>query len=177
MRLPPGNGQRRIDTTELEDTITADSPAARDVSKDDNTYMVRAVLSVNGTEIMSPAGVTATFSVDNVDDVAPVGPTAILLIEDVAGEIIPDEAGAYTVGGIVDDSVDAPVAMFTIQPTAAADTYASVRLVQTTEDGTVTEIDGEAGEMKVTVDVGALENAQYSFHAFGGGRCRQRADR
>ena len=154
-----------IDTTELEDTITADSPAARDVSKDDNTYTVRAVLSVNGTEIMSPAGVTATFSVDNVDDVAPVGPTAILLVEDVAGEIIPDEAGAYTVGGIVDDSVDAPVAMFTVQPTAAADTYASVRLVQTTEDGTVTEIDGEAGEMKVTVDVGALENAQYSFHA------------
>ena len=154
-----------IDTTELEDTITADSPAARDVSKDDNTYTVRAVLSVNGTEIMSPAGVTATFSVDNVDDVAPVGPTAILLVEDVAGEIIPDEAGAYTVGGIVDDSVNAPVATFTVQPTAAADTYASVRLVQTTEDGTVTEIDGEAGEMKVTVGVGALENAQYSFHA------------
>ena len=154
-----------IDTTELEDTITADSPAARDVSKDDNTYTVRAVLNVNGTEILSPAGVTATFSVDNVDDVAPVGPTAILLVEDVAGEIIPDEAGAYTVGGIVDDSVNAPVATFTLQPTAAADTYASVRLVQTTEDGTVTEIDGEAGEMKVTVDVGALENAQYSFHA------------
>ena len=154
-----------IDTTELEDTITADSPAARDVSKDDNTYTVRAVLSVNGTEILSPAGVTATFSVDNVDDVAPVGPTAILLVEDVAGEIIPDEAGAYTVGGIVDDSVNAPVATFTVQPTAAADTYASVRLVQTTEDGTVTDIDGEAGEMKITVDVGALENAQYSFHA------------
>ena len=154
-----------LDTTELEDTITADSPAARDVSKDDNTYTVRAVLSVNGTKIMSPAGVTATFSVDNVDDVAPVGPTAILLIEDVAGEILPDEAGAYTVGGIVDDSVDAPVATFTIQPTAAADTYASVRLVQTTEEGTVTDIDGEAGEMKITVDVGALENAQYSFHA------------
>ncbi len=154
-----------IDTTELEDTITADSPAARDVSKDDNTYTVRAVLSVNGTEIMSPAGVTATFSVDNVDDVAPVGPTAILLIEDVAGEIIPDEAGAYTVGGIVDDSVDTPVATFTLQPTAAADTYASVRLVQTAADGTVTNIDGEAGELKITVEVGALENAQYSFHA------------
>ena len=154
-----------IDTTELEDTITADSAAARDVSKDDNTYMVRAILSVNGTEIMSPAGVTATFSVDNVDDVAPLGPTAILLVEDAAGEIIPDEAGAYTVGGIVDDSVDAPVATFTIQPTAAADTYASVRLVQTAADGTVTEIDGETGEMAITVEVGAVENAQYGFHA------------
>ena len=154
-----------IDTTELEDTITADSAAARDVSKDDNTYMVRAILSVNGTEIMSPAGVTATFSVDNVDDVAPLGPTAILLVEDTAGEIIPDEAGAYTVGGIVDDSVDAPVATFTIQPTAAADTYDSVRLVQTTADGTVTEIDGETGEMAITVAVSALENAQYGFHA------------
>ena len=154
-----------IDTTELEDTITADSAAARDVSKDDNTYMVRAILSVNGTEIMSPAGVTATFSVDNVDDVAPLGPTAILLVEDAAGEITPDEAGAYTVGGIVDDSVDAPVATFTIQPTAAADTYASVKLVQTAADGTVTEIDGEAGELAIAVEVGAVENAQYGFHA------------
>ena len=154
-----------IDTTELEDTITADSAAARDVSKDDNTYMVRAILSVNGTEIMSPAGVTATFSVDNIDDVAPLGPTAILLVEDAAGEITPDEAGAYTVGGIVDDSVDAPVATFTIQPTAAADTYASVKLVQTAADGTVTEIDGETGEMAITVEVGAVENAQYGFHA------------
>ena len=154
-----------IDTTELEDTITADSAAARDVSKDDNTYMVRAILSVNGTEIMSPAGVTATFSVDNVDDVAPLGPTAILLVEDTAGEIIPDEAGAYTVGGIIDDSVDAPVATFTVQPTAAADTYDSVKLVQTAADGTVTEIDGETGELAITLEVGALENAQYGFHA------------
>ena len=154
-----------FDTSELEDTITADSPAARDVSKDDNTYMVRAFLIINGTEIASPDGVTATFSVDNVDDVAPVGPTPILLVEDVAGEIIPDENGVYTVGGILDDSVDAPVATFTVQPTAAADTYDSVKLVQTAEDGTVTEIAGEAGALKITVDVGAMENAEYSFHA------------
>ena len=154
-----------IDTTALEDTITADSPAARDASKDDNRYMVRAIAIVSGKEVEPLDGVTAKFSVDNVDDVAPLGPTAILLVEDVAGVITPNENGVYAVGGIVDDSVDAPVATFTLQPTAAADTYASVRLVQTAADDTVTNIDGEAGELKITVDVGALENAQYSFHA------------
>ena len=152
-----------VDTYALEDTITAESPAARDVSMDSNPYTVRAIAIANGTEYASSA--TATFSVDNVDDVAPVGPTAILLVEDVAGEIIPDEAGAYTVGGIVDDSVDAPVATFTLQPAAAPNTYALVQLVQTAEDGTVTEIDGYAGAWKITVDVGALENAAYNFHA------------
>ena len=61
--------------------------------------------------------------------------------------------------------MDAPVATFTLQPVAAPNTYASVKLVQTAEDGTVTEIDGDADTLKVTVDVGALENAAYSFHA------------
>ena len=154
-----------IDTTALEDTITADSPAARDASKDDNPYMVRAIAIVSGKEVEPLDGVTAKFSVDNVDDVAPLGPTAILLVEDVAGVITPNENGVYTVGGIVDDSVDAPVATFTVQPTAAADTYASVRLVQTAADGTVTEIAGETSALKITVDVGVLENAEYSFHA------------
>ena len=161
---------------QLADTITKKSPAARDASKDDNRYMVRAVLNVNGTEIISPADVTARFSLDNVDDVAPLGPTAILLVEDGKGVITPNEKGVYTVGGIVDKSVDAPVATFTIQPTAAADTYASVRLVQTTADDTETKIDGEAGELEITVDVGALENAQYSFHALAVDAAGQRAD-
>ena len=160
------------DTTVLEETITADSPAARDVSRDSNPYTVRAFAIANGTEYASSA--TATFSVDNIDDVAPLGPTAILLVEDVAGIITPNEKGVYTVGGIVDTVggiVDTPptppVATFTVQPTTAADTYNSVRLVQTDADGNVVEtFDGEAGKLKITVEVGELENLQqHNFHA------------
>ncbi len=155
-----------VDTTQLEDTITADSPAARDASKDDDQYTVRAIaIASDGTETIAAAGVSAKLSVDNVDDVAPLGPTPILIVEDVAGVIAPDGDGLYTVGGIVDATVNSPIATFTVQPTAAEDTYASVKLVQTAADGTITEIVGEVGILKITVDVGQLENALYTFHA------------
>ncbi len=155
-----------VDTTKLEDTITAESPAARDASKDANQYTVRAfAIASDGSETVSALGVTAKLSVDNVDDVGPVGPTLILLVEDAAGLIAPDENGIYTVGGIVDDTVEAPIATFTIQPTAVKSTYSSVKLVQTASDGTVTEITAEAGSLKVTVELSKLENAAYSFHA------------
>ena len=129
-----------VDTTTLEDTITAESPAARDASKDDNQYMVRAVAiaEADGSETLSADGVTAMFSVDNVDDVPPVGPTNIVAVADVAGMIAANEDGSYTVGGIVDDTVPTPIAIFTTEPTADPITYegASVNLVQTiAEDG------------------------------------------
>ena len=136
---------------------------------------MRAFAIANGTEYASSA--TATFSVDNIDDVVPVGPTTITSVADIAGVIAPDSSGAYTVGGIVHYSVDAPVATFTVQPTAAADTYNSVRLVQTAADGTVTEIDGETGKTTITADVGKLDNGQYSFHALvvdAAGNCANR---
>ena len=106
-----------VDTTTLEDTITAESPAARDASKDDNQYMVRAVAiaAADGSETLSADGVTAMFSVDNVDDVSPVGPTNIVAVADVAGMIAANEDGSYTVGGIVDDTVPTPIAIFTTE--------------------------------------------------------------
>ncbi len=156
-----------VDTTTLEDTITADSPAARDASKDDNQYMVRvtAIAEADGSETMSADGITAHFSVDNVDDVSPVGPTNIVAVADVAGMIAANEDGSYTVGGIVDDTVPSPIAIFTTEPTADPITYASVNLVQTTEDGTETVTMGEAGSLDVMIDVGLLENGTYMFHA------------
>ena len=153
------------------DTITADSPAARDASKDNNQYMVRvtAIAEVakepDPTETMSPDGITARFSVDNVDDVSPVGPTNIVAVADVAGMITANEDGSYTVGGIVDDTVPSPIAIFTTQPTADPITYASVNVVQTTEDGTESVTEGEAGNLDITIDVGLLENGTYMFHA------------
>ncbi len=156
-----------IDTTMLEDTITKDSPAARDASKDDNRYMVRAyaVAEAEQSETVSADGITAMFSVDNVDDVPPVGPTNIVNIADVAGDIAAADDGSYTVGGIVDDTVSSPIATFTIQPTADPATYELVKLVQTASDGTETITKGEAGVLDITIDVGMLENGAYTFHA------------
>ena len=156
-----------VDTTTLEDTITADSPAARDASKDDNQYQVRvtAISEADGSETMSADNITAHFSVDNVDDVPPVGPTNIIAVADVAGPIEANEDGSYTVGGIVDDTVLSPIAIFTTEPTADPMTYASVNLVQTTEDGTETVTEGEADMLDIPIDVGMLENGTYMFHA------------
>ena len=155
----------------LEDTIDKDSPAARDASLDTNPYVVRAIAvsAADEGETMSSDDVSSTFSLDNVDDVPPIGPTNIVNVADVAGDIIATESEdgmlSYTVGGIVDDTVPSPIAIFTAEPAADAKTYASVNLVQTTEDGTETVTEGEAGVLDITIDVGMLENGIYMFHA------------
>ncbi|MDE0397453.1 MAG: Ig-like domain-containing protein [Candidatus Poribacteria bacterium] len=158
-----------IDTVALElpDTIDKDSPAARDASKDDNPYVVRAVAisAADEGETESPDGVQSTFSLDNVDDVGPLGPTNIVAVADVAGMIEANEDGSYTVGGIVDDTVPSPIAIFTAEPTADPMTYASANLVQATEDSAETVAEGEAGSLDLTIDVGLLENGTYMFHA------------
>ena len=161
---------------ELEDTITADSPAARNASLDANPYVVRAIAvsTANESETAAPNGVKSMFSLDNVDDVAPLGPTNITAVTHVADgvdaqpPIVANEDGSYTVGGIVDESVPSPMAMLTIEPTAALRTYdgGSVRLVRMDEDGTQTPADSELGVWdKAIVDVGMLENGTYMFHA------------
>ena len=157
-----------VDTTGLEDTITAESPAARDASKDDNQYMVRAIPIEDAEDFEDPGAspnATANFSVDNVDDVAPVGPTNIVAVADVAGMIEANEDGSYTVGGIVDETVPSPIAIFTTEPAADPATYASVNLVQTTGEVSETVVEGEAGSLDLTIDVGLLENGTYMFHA------------
>ena len=158
-----------IDTVALElpDTIDKDSPAARDASKDDNPYVVRAVAisAADEGETGSPDGVNSTFSLDNVDDVGPLGPTNIVAVSDVAGPIEANEDGSYTVGGIVDDTVPSPIAIFTAEPTADPMTYTSANLVQTTGDSAETVAEGEAGGLDLTIDVGLLENGTYMFHA------------
>ena len=158
-----------IDTValELEDTIDAESAAARDVSLDTNLYVVRAiaVAAANESETASGAGVKSTFSLDNVDDVAPLGPTTIVAVADVAGPIEADADGNYTVGGIVDETVESPIAILTVEATADPSTYASVQLVQVDADGNETVIEGEAGMLDITTDVGMLENGAYMIHA------------
>ena len=161
-----------VDTTALADTIDKDSSAARDASLDDNPYVVRAIALTpqdeENPEVASSEGVTTEFSVDNVDDVAPLGPTAIVLVEDLEGVVFPDETGTYTVGAIVDPTVDSPVAIFTTAPTADPRTYSSVKLIRTAEDGTEVEAGvsetGAAHIFKATSDIG-VENGMYTFHA------------
>ena len=156
-----------IDTIELglEDTIDAESPAARDVSLDANPYVVRAIAvsAVDGSETASGIGVKSTFSLDNVDDVAPLGPTNIVAVADVAGAIEADADGNYTVGGIVDETVPSPIATYTTEPTADPSTYASVNIVQVDADGTEIVIDGEVGALDITTDVDV--DGVYMLHA------------
>ena len=84
---------------------------------------------------------------------------------DVAGAIEADADGNYTVGGIVDETVESPIATYTAEPTADPSTYASVQLVQVDADGNETMIDGESGILDITTDVGMLENGAYMIHA------------
>ena len=170
-----------IDTTTLEDTITADSPAARDASKDENQYVVTGYANtIIGTEVPPIPGVETRFSVDNVDDVAPLGPTNVSVTSVDATDSVFEDAGdgSYTVGGLVDKydaEVPSPIATLTIEPTAVRNTYKSVRLVTDVEGlviGEVAETAENSGVFTVTVDVGTLadgetylENGTYMFHA------------
>ncbi len=176
-----------FDTTFLTDTITADSPAARDHTKDENAYMVRAA-AIDGVE-RYVEGVIADLSIDNIDDVAPLGPTHIVInsIDDVNAVdpvFMKDDDGNYTVGGLVDkhdDAVNSPVITLTITPTAERKTYDNVRLISTLEGTLISEpmetvvatetADG-SGIFEVTVDIGTLidnetylANGPYMFHA------------
>ena len=74
------------------------------------------------------------------------------------GEVkLDEETRIYTVGGTA--------VTFKIEPTAAPNTYSSVKLVQTAPDGTETEFVADAGLSEITVDVGTMENGLYQFHA------------
>ena len=169
-----------IDTTTLADTITAESPAARDASKDENQYVVTGYAKSSEGEMPPIPGVEARFSVDNVDDVAPLGPTnvSVTSVDAIDSVFETAEDGSYTVGGLVDKydaAVPSPVATLTIEPTADRTTYESVRLVPATEGlliGEVAETAEGSGVFTVTVDVGMLadgetylENGTYMFHA------------
>ena len=151
-----------IDTIALDlaDTITKDSPAARDVSLDTNLYVVSVITE---PKVEYPSGIKATFSLDNEDDVGPLGPTNIVAVADVAGAIDADADGNYTVGGIVDETVQSPIATYTVEPTADPSTYASVKLVQVDADGGETMIDGEVGGLDITTDVDV--DGVYMLHA------------
>ena len=162
-----------VDTTTLEDSITADSPGARDHTKDDNQYMVRAtaMAKVDGSANLSVDGVTEMFSVDNVDDVGPLGPTNITTIANVGGMVEAD-----THRGLVDEndpSVVPQSVTLTIEPTAVRKTYTSVMLVSVPEINAalisdITETAEGSGVFMVTVDIGALGiegNGTYKLHA------------
>lgn len=167
-----------VDTTALDDTITADSPAARDASLDPSPYMLRAVAIVDGKEIISPDEVIEKFSVDNVDDVAPLGPTEIIEVAIPDGMIPIDETLTYTTRRTSGSSV----AIFVIQPTAEPGTYSSVKLMRTDPDGTQNECKGmivrsewreesapkaTASDSATTVkfDISSLKNGLYTFYA------------
>ena len=159
-----------VDTTALEDTITAESTAVRDATKDENQYIVTASALTDAGELPAPANVKSHLSVDNVDDVGPVGPTNIVAVTHVADGVAPqpveaNEDGSYTVGGILDETVASPMAMITIEPTADPNTYASVNLIQTDAEGNETEMKGEAGMLELTVDISMLPNGTYTFYA------------
>ncbi len=177
--LDPEQEQRKwtltFDTTSLDDTITKDSPAARDASQDISPYMLRAVaIDANGSEIVSSEEVIQKFSVDNDDDVAPLGPTEIIEVAIPENMTPTDENITYTTRRTEPTST---IAEFITQPKAAKNTYSSVQLIRTNPDETQdkcsgglnvkTGIGGETTDSsyKVTFDISSLENGVYAFHA------------
>ena len=162
-----------LDSTTLEDTISVGDPAERDVTLDENPYVLRAAaVDENGTRYESVEALSQSFSVDNIDDVPPLTGTAILQVADAAGVIEAMES-IFTVGGIVDESVDAPVAMVMSMPIADPKTYSRVDLLinRRNDDGSlgdaVVETAFEMGEENytTTADVSTLENGAYLFQA------------
>ena len=162
-----------LDSTTLEDTIAVGDPAERDVMLDENPYVLRAAaVDENGTRYESAEALSQSFSVDNIDDVPPLTGTAILQVAD-AGGVIEAIESIFTVGGIVDESVDAPVAMVMSMPIADPMTYSRVDLLinARNDDGSlgdaVAETAFEMGEENytTTADVSTLENGAYLFQA------------
>ena len=85
-------------------------------------------------------------------------PTLVTNVSTVDGEVkLDEETRTYTLGGTA--------VTFGIEPTAAPNTYSSVKLVQTEPDGTETEFVADAGLSEITVDIGTLKNGLYWFHA------------
>ena len=159
------------ETIKLDDTIERSDAAERDVSADDNQYMVRAISLTPKNPVQNEYGprdgVEASFSLDNVDDVPPLGPTNITDVADHVGSLEANEDGSFTARGIVDPGVESTKVTFTIEPTADPKTYhgGNTVLVQTAPDGTVTETDGSLDEGSITVDIGQLANGTYMYYA------------
>ncbi|MDE0184167.1 MAG: PKD domain-containing protein [Candidatus Poribacteria bacterium] len=162
-----------FDSTAIDDTIMVGDAAERDMTLDENPYVLRAVaVDDTGARYASSEEMSQSFSVDNIDDVPPLTGTAITQISDAAGAIEPVD-GVYTVGGIVDESVDSPFGLVVSVPIAPPITYNRVDLLinRRNEDGSlgdmVSEMQAEMGEENytATVDVSALENGAYFFQA------------
>ena len=162
-----------FDSTAIDDTIMVGDAAERDETLDENPYVLRAVaVDDNGDRYASAEELSQSFSVDNIDDVPPLTGTAIVEISDAAGAIEAVD-GVFTVGGIVDESVDAPFALVLSMPIAEPITYNRVDLFihRRNDDGSlgdaVSEMQAEMGEQNytATVDVSVLENGAYFFQA------------
>ena len=164
-----------IDTAMLDDTITKDDAAeGRDVRMDENPYIIRAVAIAGGADHTNDR-VHASFSVDNVDDVAPLESTMIVMVSDNAGMLMASEVGVFTVGGIVDDTVPAPVAILTAKPRAHVSTFDHIKLMvnMRNADGTLGAMvdvgkvvfESSGGYYTATLDVSDLANAEYGFQA------------
>jgi hypothetical protein len=144
-----------LDTLTLDDTITADSPAAHDMSLDDNPYIVRAIITdVDGQTYTSEK--RATLAVDNVDDVGPISTAKILSLSDAYG-LLETTDGIYAVGGILADGVESPVISVTAEITANSATFASVGLFI---DGNlmVPLISDDGGIYEGTLDLKLVDN-------------------
>ena len=165
----------KMDTTTLDDTITKDDAAGvRDVRIDENPYIIRAIAIAGGADHMGSGRVHDSFSVDNVDDVAPLERTIIFTVSDHGGMLTASNAGVFTVGGIVDEAILAPMVMLTAKPRAHVKTFDHIKLVvnvrnangtlgDTVDVGEVVFEHLEGYSYTVMLDVSDLANAEYGF--------------
>jgi len=167
------------DTTQADDTITKDSPGARDYSKDETPYLIGSTvidqagtkypaerevvlgdrLSVDYPSVVVTGEKIIPVSVDNVDDIGPVTGTEIVSIVDDAGEI----SSGDVVGGIIEEGKEYNITI-TTTPLAARDTFDKVKLFINDEESDYEFEKTETGYV-LSINLLNFENGDYKLQA------------
>lgn len=156
------------DTTKLPDSVTNKEPEARDATKDDNPYLLRAIPVDVANKDYAPSDVIS-LSTDNVDDVPPLSGTKITLVERQARNLVDYESALAADGKswIVRAQV-----RLTVQVAASPTTFVGGKVSLVTVDatgnvtGTVAELDAqETTDYEFVLDTRAFPNGTYQVTA------------
>lgn len=152
------------DTSQLPDSVTNKEPEARDATKDDNPYLLRAIPVDTANKDYAPSGVVSV-STDNVDDVPPLPGTKITRVERQARNLIDYESALAADGK---SWIVRAKARLTVKVAASPATFVGGKLALVTVDtaggvtGTVAELDAkDAQDYEIVLDTKAFPNGVY----------------
>ena len=156
-----------VDSATLEDTIMDDTPAASDVSLDDNPYVLRAIaVDTAAGKYESAPGITDSFSTDNYS------PTAITQVANEVEMVAAREDGSYYVSGLIAEGVPDPMLTLTSRTGAHHSAFmGGIALAVNDASGTAVEIAETAftgsGNHTYTAafNLASIPNGMYTFMA------------